>query len=99
MAAVERRGRADESVASDVAAVIDLLQKVVRGRRLDPGLEGIDVHIGEEGPGVILCEVDIRGDSKADRTKIKKKFKTSEGWTCKDTSTTGPPWTATCTNP
>ena len=89
---------ADDSLASDVAAAIGVLRRVARGRVFDPGLDGIVVTIGGEGePGnfVVYCQVDIKGDTTADRDKIKKKFPKSEGWTCTNTGDT----TATCKNP
>ena len=90
--AEQKGNRAYEGVASVIAA----LRKLVRKRRLDPGLERIDLHVKEhpQEPGVIYCKVDIKGDTKADRDAIKAKFPASEGWTCKNTGET----TATCTN-
>jgi hypothetical protein len=76
---------ADERGAREVVSATVDLRRLVRGRRLDPGLEGIDIHIEEhpQEPGVAYCTVKIDGDTKADRDAIKKMF-TDKGWTCKN---------------
>jgi hypothetical protein len=95
----EQKGnRAYQGSASDVvSAIAESLRRLVRGRRFDPGLVRIDLNIKEDSqePGVLECQVDIKGDTTADRDRILKKFPASEGWTCKNTGEK----TATCTNP
>jgi hypothetical protein len=91
----ETKIKKDVGLASDVAAVIDLFPRIVRGRAFEPGFDGIKVSVEEPKPGVVYCTVTIKGDTQADRDAIKAKFPESEGWKCKDTGKT----TATCSNP
>jgi hypothetical protein len=93
--------RANDDVASDVAAGIEVLRRLVRGKHHRHGFKGIEVSVGpakgggEQEPGVIYCKVKIEGDTPGDRDKIKGKFPAKEGWTCTNTGDK----TATCTNP
>jgi hypothetical protein len=95
METTEKITRGDDDVASDVAAVIDLLPRVLRGKSFGSGFDGLQVSVEEPKPGVVYCVVTINGDNKADRDAIKAKFPKSEGWTCKDKSDKK----AVCTNP
>jgi len=101
--ATSEKHRADEDLASDIAAAIDILPRLVRGRHFHhhDGLKGIEVSVGpargddDHDPEVIYCKVKIEGDTKADRDAIKAKFPSKDGWTCTNTGDK----TATCTNP
>jgi hypothetical protein len=93
--------RADEGVASDIAAAIDILRRLVRGKRLDHGLKGIKVSIGGvstggQEPGVIDCKVTIQADSAANLKTIKGKFPKKDGWKCTDGADGK---SSVCTNP
>jgi hypothetical protein len=100
--ATSEKNRADEDLASDLAAAIDILPRLLRGRHLHHhhGLKGIRVDVGpakgdDQGPEVIDCKVTIEADDAASLKAIKGKFKASDGWTCTD----GKNNTSVCTNP
>jgi hypothetical protein len=97
---VKDRADVDVVEASDLSAAIDILPRIVRGRRLPRGIKGVKVDVGPasgkgQEPGVAYCKVTIEGDTTKDRDAIKAKFTKSEGWTCTNTGAK----TATCTNP
>ena len=96
---VEQEGTRDDSVVGDVTAVFGVLQRLLRERELDRGIEGIDISVGSEGPGVAYgkCTVKIKADNAAHKEEIKKKFPESEGWTCTDKP--GSDTESTCVNP
>jgi hypothetical protein len=82
---------------ASLEAVLGVFPTILRGRSLDRGVQDLDFQVVQDPkePGVVYCKVDITGDTRADRDAIKKKFKSSEGWTCTNTGDK----TATCTNP
>jgi hypothetical protein len=95
--ATSEKHRADEDLASDVVAGIDVLERLTHGKHLSR-LESIRVSIGpaepdQGGPKFAECQVDIKGDTKGDRDTIKKIF-TDKGWSCTNTGDK----TATCTS-
>jgi hypothetical protein len=87
---LSEKHRTDEDVTSDIAAGIEVLRRLVHGKHLDHGLQGITVTIGGDastggqGHGVAAkCSVSISADSKAHLDKIKKSLP-GDGWTCTD---------------